>query len=373
MEIKDVSSKTLNLFIVNAALLCITGLIFIYSASYMFAKEEFGNSAYFFLRQLTYVLVSIGFCFLLAKTKFSFWYKHSLKINFLCTLLIVLTLIPSIGFSSKGSARWLHLGFMNLQPGEFAKYSVLLSSVYFFHHFKFWTNRQKIIYFFILTGPLFFLIIQPDFGMFVICLVNLLFVCFLSSFPRKWFYSIVSAGLLLVVSTALIAPYRVRRLLVFMNPWEDPQNSGFQIIQSFLAFAQGGLIGSGIGNSKEKLFYLPEAHNDFIFSVMGEEMGLIGLFLIILLFGSFLYLGFRLALTVENKTKSLFAVAAIFTIVLQAILNMGVVLGLLPTKGLNLPFISYGGSSLLANAILLGLFFSILTKKNQESNYETAE
>ncbi len=332
----------------------------IYSSSYMFAKEEFGNSVHFLLKQLIFIIVGSGVCFVISKSKFNFWYKHSLKINVFFGFLILLTFIPSVGLALKGSSRWLKIGFFGIQPGEFTKYSILLASVYFFHQFPFWEKKQRIQNLIMLTFPMLLLIFQPDFGMFVLCMVNILFVCFMSQFPRKWFYSILLTGVIGMIGILFAAPYRVKRLLSYLDPWTDPQNSGFQIIQSFLAFALGGFSGAGIGNSQEKLFYLPEAHNDFIFSVIGEELGFIGVILLIALFVTFIYTGFRLSLKLQNHTKSLFGIAVVFAIGFQAALNMGVVLGLLPTKGLNLPFISYGGSSLLANAILLGLFFSIL-------------
>ncbi len=336
------------------------GLGMIYSSSYMFAKEEFGSSYHFFLKQFIFLIVGGGVCYTLSLSKFNFWYKHSLKINVFFGFLILLTFIPQVGLALKGSSRWIKLGFLGIQPGEFAKYSILLSSVYFFHQFPFWDKNQRIKNLVMLTFPMILLIFQPDFGMFVLCMVNILFVCFMSQFPRKWFYSILLSGVIGMIGILFAAPYRVKRLLSYLDPWNDPQNSGFQIIQSFLAFALGGVSGAGVGNSQEKLFYLPEAHNDFIFSVIGEEMGFIGILFLITLFVFFIYTGFRLALKLQNSTKSLFGITVIFSIGFQAVLNMGVVLGLLPTKGLNLPFISYGGSSLLANAILLGLFFSIL-------------
>ena len=154
------------------------------------------------------------------------------------------------------------------------------------------------------------------------------------------------------------ADYRVKRILVFLDPWSDPKNSGFQIIQSFLAFAQGGITGQGLGNSNEKLFYLPESYNDFIFSVIGEELGFMGVVGGAFLFLGFIYLGFKLALSLRSRLSSLLVSSIVFNIGIQAFLNMGVVLGLLPTKGLNLPFISYGGSSMVANLAALGLVFS---------------
>jgi cell division protein FtsW len=201
---------------------------------------------------------------------------------------------------------------------------------------------------------------QPDFGTFAISAMIVTFIAFLSHFPRKLFWSATAFGFVSAVALLFAAPYRVKRILVFLDPWKDPKNAGFQIIQSFLAFANGGITGQGLGNSNEKLFYLPEAYNDFIFSVVGEELGLAGVIVGVVLFLTFIFFGFRIALGLKSRLAGMMASAVVFCIGFQAFLNMGVVLGVLPTKGLNLPFISYGGSSMVANLAALGLIFSAL-------------
>jgi cell division protein FtsW len=155
----------------------------------------------------------------------------------------------------------------------------------------------------------------------------------------------------------------MKRLLVFLDPWKDPRGSGFQVIQSFLAFANGSFFGQGLGNSNEKLFYLPEAYNDFIFSVVGEELGFLGVIVTVIMFMSFIFIGFKMAITLKSRVGTILLSATIFAIGFQAFMNMGVVLGVLPTKGLNLPFISYGGSSMVANLGALGLVFACLKIK----------
>jgi cell division protein FtsW len=345
-------------------MIVLVGIIMVYSSSYIYSKEVIGSSTHFLFKQLFFLFLGGCIAFVLSKTKFSFWYENSYKLNIAANFLLMLTLTP-LGLSIKGSNRWLNFGGLNLQPGEFVKYTVLLSAVYFFTNLKNYSRNDKILYSMHLIIPLGLLIIQPDFGTFSISAILIAFVCFLSDFPRKYFYSavIVGAGSLFAILVA--APYRVKRLLTFLDPWADPQNSGFQIIQSYLAFANGHIFGQGIGNSNEKLFYLPEAYNDFIFSVLGEEIGLVGVFGVIALFAIFMYLGFKLALTNRGKINTIFVASIVFTIGFQAFLNMAVVLGLLPTKGLNLPFISYGGSSLMANLLAIGLMFCALTNKSQ--------
>jgi cell division protein FtsW len=192
------------------------------------------------------------------------------------------------------------------------------------------------------------------------------FVGFMSSFPRRYFYCSLFIGGLAGIFILFYKAYRVKRLLTYLDPWKNAQGSGFQIIQSYMAFANGSLFGQGLGNSNEKLFYLPEAHNDFIFSVIGEEIGFIGVFLIVCLFIAFIYFGFKLVLQVRDRIGLILGASIVFVLGLQALLNMGVVLGLLPTKGLNLPFISYGGSSLICNFFGIGLLLSVIKGYRQE-------
>jgi cell division protein FtsW len=260
------------------------------------------------------------------------------------------------------------LGFIGIQPGEFIKYTIALVAIPFFEEFDKSTTKQIINRAFVILLPLVLLVMQPDFGTFSISFLVLVFVGFYSSFNRKYFYLSSAVGVVCAGITLISQPYRVARLLTFLDPWKNPQGSGFQIIQSYMGFANGALFGKGLGNSHEKLFYLPEAHNDFIFSVIGEELGFIGVFFLVCLYAVLIYQGFRIGLEIEKKWYRLLVLTVTFTIGLQATLNMGVVLGLLPTKGLNLPFISYGGSSLLSNLFALGILFSAVTSWIKSQN-----
>lgn len=351
-------------FLVDTTLIVLVGIIMVYSSSYMFAKENAGSSTHFFFKQVIYLLIGATAAVVLSKTKLSFWYKNIYKINAVSTSLLVLTMTP-LGLSVKGSQRWLDLGAFSIQPGEFVKYTAMIAAITYFNNWIKYSRNDKLLYALNLVVPLCVLIIQPDFGTFGITALLIAFICFLSDFPRKLFYSAVTLGTVAGVGILISAPYRVKRLLVFMDPWADPRGDGFQIIQSFLAFANGRIFGQGIGNSHEKLFYLPEMYNDFIFSVIGEEAGFLGVLFVVAAYLVFIYLGFKLALTVKSKINTQLVAGIIFAIGFQAFLNMAVVLGLLPTKGLNLPFISYGGSSLVSNLIALGLMFSALTVKSQ--------
>ena len=362
-----VIDKNKKYFLINISLIVIIGIIMIYSASYIYAKEAFGSSTFFFFKQITYVLIGCLAGFLISKTKMTFWFKYIYIVNGITSFMLFLTMTP-LGVSIKGSQRWLSFGAFSFQPGEVVKYTVCLSSIFFFYMYDKYSLKEKLLNSLHFLIPLILFLLQPDFGTFTITALLVAFTCFLSEFPRKYFYSLFVMGLIAGSGLLISAPYRVKRLLVFLDPWSDPQNSGFQIIQSYLAFANGHLFGQGIGNSNEKLFYLPEAHNDFILSVVGEELGFIGVLVLVVLFMSFTLLGFKLALSARSRINKQIIAAMVFSISIQAFLNMGVVLGLLPTKGLNLPFISYGGTSVICNLIAIGTIFSCLSYKSQISD-----
>ncbi len=336
----------------------------VYSASYIYAKENFGSSTHFAVKQLVFLILGAGVALVASKTKMSFWFRNIYLFNGVVTFLIFLTHTP-LGISIKGSQRWLNIIGFNFQPGEMMKYTACLTAIYYFNRFDFYSTKEKFLNSLHFIVPMLLLLAQPDFGSFSIIAIIVCFAAFISDFPRKLFYGglvVVNSGVLVML---FAAPYRVRRLMVFLDPWKDPQNSGFQIIQSYLAFANGHVFGQGIGNSNEKLFYLPEAHNDFILSVLGEELGLFGVLCVVMLFLGFTFLGFKLALATKSKINQQIVACLIFAISIQAFLNMGVVLGLLPTKGLNLPFISYGGTSFICNIWVIGMIFSAISEKSQ--------
>ena len=352
--------KLTNYFLINVFFLTLFGVIMVFSASYMYATENMGNSYFFLYKQLIFIVMGLSVALIFSKLKILYLYKQAYKINAFFGLLITMTLIPGVGVMMKGSKRWLNLGFMNLQPGEFLKYTLMLAAIRYFENFNNYTPKQRVLYLAGLVYPLAIFVLQPDFGTFFICSMIIGFIAFLSSFPRKYFYSIMVMGFIGAFGILISAPYRVKRLLTFLDPWKDPRGSGFQVIQSFLAFANGSFFGQGLGNSNEKLFYLPEAYNDFIFSVVGEELGFIGVISVAIMFVSFIFIGFKMAISLKSRVGSIMVSTIIFAIGFQAFMNMGVVLGVLPTKGLNLPFISYGGSSMVANLAALGLVFACL-------------
>lgn len=365
MEAHD-SKISLKIFYLLLASLCLFGLTMVYSSSYIYSKEILGSPGILFFKQLLYFICGIGLVFFLSKTKFSFWINRSSYFQSFSFLLILLSLLPGLGREFNGASRWIGLGGITFQPSELLKISCIFYGLYFFENFFNWSPKQKLKKSFLLFVPMILLLLQPDFGSFALCTMNLFLICFFSKFSRKYFYTSLGFSVSLGMALIASAPYRLDRITSFLNPWQDPQKTGYQLIQSFYSFASGGWFGEGIGNSKEKLFYLPEAYNDFIFSVIGEELGFIGLGLIILLFLTFLAMGVHLALKAPERLKTIVMATIILSIGFQGIVNLGVVLGLLPTKGLNFPFVSYGGSSLIANFIGIGLFLSCLKQESEQ-------
>jgi cell division protein FtsW len=352
--------KLTNYFLINVFFLTLFGVIMVFSASYMYATENMGNSYFFLYKQLIFIALGLIVALIFSKLKILYLYKQAYKINAFFAFLLTLTLVPGIGVMMKGSKRWLNIGVMNLQPGEFLKYTLMLAAIRYFENFNNYSPKQRVLYISGLVYPLAIFVLQPDFGTFFIAAMIIGFIAFLSSFPRKYFYATLVMGFIGASGILVSAPYRVKRLLTFLDPWKDPRGSGFQVIQSFLAFANGAFFGQGLGNSNEKLFYLPEAYNDFIFSVVGEELGFIGVIATAIMFVSFIFIGFKMAISLKSRVGGIMVSTIIFAIGFQAFLNMGVVLGVLPTKGLNLPFISYGGSSMVANLSALGLIFACI-------------
>jgi cell division protein FtsW len=276
----------------------------------------------------------------------------------LCAIALVLVLVPGIGVERGGARRWLVLGSFSLQPSEFAKLAVVLFLAR-------WVSRRReilseswtaLLPALAIVGALDVLVLlQPDFGAAVILTALLLFMLFVGGARPAHVMTLGAGGAVALVAVAVTAPYRVKRLLTFFDPWEDSLGSGFQLVQSLIAFGSGGWRGVGLGQSRQKMFFLPEAHTDFIFALIGEELGLIGALAVLFLFAVIGFRGFRVAARHPDPFASLLAFGVTSVIVLSVVVNVGVVLGLLPTKGLPLPFLSYGGSALLGAMLEVGV------------------
>jgi cell division protein FtsW len=338
------------------------GIVMVYSASSALALKKFGSSYFFIKKQALFALV--GLMALVAGRHFPYRALRLLAypaiVGTLCLLLAVL--LTGWGHTAGGATRWLRLGSFTLQPSEIARLALILYLAYSMSK-KQERIREFAIGFVPHVAVLMVLIVpimlQPDFGSVVILMLIAGVMLFAGGVPLR---HLALAGLAMApVGSYLLlsADYRVKRLMSFLNPWEYPTSEGYQTIHSLMAFGSGGIWGAGIGKSLQKLFYLPEPHTDFIFSVIGEEFGLVGVTLIILLYGLIIWRGLAIARQIADPFGALLAFGLTTAIALQVCINMGVTLGLLPTKGLTLPFLSYGGTSLVVNMAAIGVLMNI--------------
>lgn len=343
------------------------GFVMVYSSSFIFAQERFKDGLYFFKRHLMFSVVGMatfvaGWRLPLEKLR-----PNTKRIYLLALVALVCVLIPGIGHKVGGARRWISIFGFTFQPAEFAKLAVMLFvATQLSRKLGQQDNfRTGFLTYFIGAVPLYFLLLmQPDFG--TVALLLCTTFCMLLASGVRVKYLVTSVALLVPTASILIftSPYRKARVLGFLDPWSDPAHKGFQIIQSFIAFYSGKFFGVGLGNSREKLFYLPEAHNDFIFAVVGEELGLLGVLFFVALFLTIVMRGLKAVERLEQPFERGLAAGITACIGLQAFFNMGVVLGLLPTKGLPLPLISYGGTSLIVTLFMLGLLAQLAEKSD---------
>lgn len=349
-----VKRKVDILLVISVLTLSIFGLIMIYSASYVWSEYKF-NTPYKFVRnQGTFFLIGVIIMYIVSKINYNYYYKYSKIILLSCILLLILVLIPGIGTVRNGSRSWFGIGSFGIQPSEFTKLALIIFTS------KYLTTHKKMFPVMILTLLIFGIImLQPDFGTGTIIVMTIFGILFVNGMQMKLIFKLGLVGVVGVVILVLIAPYRLSRILSFLNPWSDPLGSGFQIIQSLYAIGPGGLFGLGFGNSIQKHFYLPEPQTDFIFSIISEEFGFVGILLIASLFIILIYSGIRIALNTKDKFAKNLAFGIIFGISFQAVLNLMVVVGLIPVTGVTLPFLSYGGSSLLISLASVGILLNI--------------
>ena len=358
--------RRLDIILLFSALALVgIGIVMVYSTSAIIAGDRFGDPYYFLKRQALYA--AIGFVLMLSMM---FLPHETLKriaypILIFSVLLLMVVLIPGIGHRSGGAMRWLKLQSFSFQPSEFAKLGLVIFLAYLLAK-----KEEKIRSFsfgflppVLLSGLVIALVMkEPDFGAAFFLTIMVFLLLFVSG--ARVIYIAGAFLIAIPVAYALLmnVGYRYKRLMSFIRPWEDPSGTSFQIVQSFLSFGSGGLFGLGLGEGRQKLFFLPAPHTDFIFSVIGEELGLVGAMVVVLLFFILTLRGIQIGLSLEDRFGAYLALGITLMISLQAVINMGVVLGLLPTKGLTLPFISYGGTSLIANLAGVGMLIQLSTR-----------
>lgn len=348
--------KNTFFFILSIILICLFGLLMVYSASYVWSDYKFHDPFKYLKNQALFLVLGLILMNIISKIDYHIYLKYSKKIFLVCLVLLVLVLL--FGTERNGSKSWFGIGSFGIQPSEFMKLGlvILVSNILAFHKL----NDKLIFKILCLTVLVFGLImLQPDFGTGVIILMGIVGLLFVGGTSMKFFGKLGIMGVAAFVVLIASAPYRIKRILSFLNPWEDPLGSGFQIIQSLYAIGPGGLLGFGLGNSRQKHFYLPEPQTDFIFSIISEEFGFLGILLIGILFTIIIICGVKIALNCKDLFGKFLAFGIIFQIAFQTILNLMVVVGLIPVTGVTLPFLSYGGSSLMITLMSMGILLNI--------------
>lgn len=350
-----------SIFMVTFLLLCI-GTIMIYSSSAIHAYERMGDSLLFLKRHLLFLVV--GFVALITSISFDYnvLKRYSRPIIFLAIILLALVLVPSIGSQVGGARRWFRVWRFSFQPSEMAKLALIIYLADFLSRKAPYIGSftSTLLPLLCVSGAVMGLIlVQPDLGTVIVIAAFTLILLFIAGIKWEYILGLLSLSLPALYLLIFRVPYRWRRIQIFFNPWQDPRGTGFQIIQSFLALGSGGIFGIGLGMSRQKLFYLPEAHTDFIFSIIGEELGLIGTLSVTILFIVLIFQGMRVAFKAKDSFGRYLSLGIVSMIALEVIINIGVSVGALPTKGLPLPLISYGGSALVFHMIAIGLLLNV--------------
>jgi len=343
----------------------VLGLVMVGSASINIAAETVGSPFFYFIRQLIFAAIGVMIAWGVISIRLSFWQRHSALLLMMGIILLVLVLIPGIGREVNGSRRWLPLGPVNIQVAELIKlFSIIYIADYLQRH-----HGQLKGSFFKVLAPLFLiavaaglLIVQPDLGSVVVILSTVLAMLFLGGARLDVFAALTALLGLIFTLAVYLAPYRMARMQSFMDPWADPYNTGFQLTQALIAFGRGDWLGVGLGSSMQKLSYLPEAHTDFLYSILAEELGLIGAMSVLVLFTLFIWRALAIGRAAERAGQvfgSQIAYGIGIWLGLQACVNMGVNMGVLPTKGLTLPLMSYGGSSLVIACVAIAILLRV--------------
>jgi cell division protein FtsW len=341
------------------------GLVMVYSASIAIAERQAGYPYYYLVRQGIYVLLGSALGLAALRVPLIVWRAAGPVLLFGSIALLSLVLLPGVGHSVNGSLRWFDVGPFRVQPSELAK---LFTVVYLAGYLV--RRREELRTRFsgflkpmaLLVTISVLLLLEPDYGAAVVLFATALGMVFLGGVPLGRFFGWVALGVVAMVAMVVVAPYRLQRLTTFMDPWNDPFNTGFQLTQALIAVGRGGWLGVGLGASVQKLFYLPEAHTDFVVAVLAEELGFVGLLGLVGLFAFVVWRAFDIARWAERRGEEFGAFVAYgvgLGIALQALVNVGVNLGALPTKGLTLPLMSYGGSSILGTCLGIGILLRV--------------
>lgn len=351
------------LFIASVAVLLTFGLIMVYSASSITAYNDFHDAAYYVKRQAMFMVIGIIACIACAKIPYRFWCNPTVfVVLWFITVLLLTATAFGLGVSALGAERSIMIAGFALQPAEFAKIVILMTCASLFelwHEGKFEFKHFIGILAVATLVPLILIYRQPDLGTAIILAVGFLALCLLAQVPLKPIAIIIGVLVLYVVFACVTQPYHLERIITMFDPWVDPQGDGYQSVQSLYAFGSGGLFGTGLGLSRQKYLYLPYAHTDFIFAIVGEELGFIGAAALVVIFGVFIFAGIQISRRASDLYGCYIAGSMTVMVGFQACVNMACVCGIAPVTGKALPFISYGGSSLMATMIIVGLILSV--------------
>lgn len=338
------------------------GIIMVYSASAVMSYQEQGDWYYYTKRQLLFAILGIMAMFFTMNVDYWVWKKWAKAGLFVCFALLLIVLIPGVGLVRNGAQSWLGIGAFSIQPAEFMKLAMIAFLA------KYLSEKQRgIVHFWKgLVPPLFIvglafglIMLQPDLGTGAVMVGTSMIVIYAAGARMKHLFGLAAVGAVGFVGMILAAPYRIQRITSFLDPWSDPLGAGFQLIQSLYAIGPGGLMGLGLGMSRQKYAYLPEPQTDFIFSILAEELGFIGGATVLTLFMLLFWRGMRAAITAPDLFGSLLATGIIAMIAVQVVINIGVVTGMFPITGITLPFISYGGSSLTLMLTAMGVLLNV--------------
>lgn len=336
------------------------GVVQVYSSSYVFAIETYNDGLFFFKRQAIFALLSIVLMFAAVRIPFEWIRKYAWMSWFAAAGLVCLTFIPGLGVKVGGAYRWIQLPFgLRVEPAELLKLGFVFLLATFIARYNGFQLKRMMTWSLAVAIPLLLLLRQPDFGTFALIMTvgfGLLF-----AFGLPWSVIVVSVSAAIPVFYFLVmnVAYRKARVMAFLDPWSEAHQKGFQAIQSMLSFHAGGIWGTGLGQGQGKLFFLPEAHTDFTLAVLGEEMGFVGVLVVMSLFSYLVFRCFQLSLKTEDRFKKAMALGMALTFGFTVVINAGMSMGLLPTKGMALPFLSYGGSSLVASCLMFGLMLNL--------------
>ena len=361
---KRIEGYDLIILLMTVALTCF-GIVMVYSASSVMAAKKFNDGFYFLKRQGIFAILGFAMMAIAMRIDYQQWRRLAVPLLMACLVLLVLVFVPGIGGKVKGASRWLRFPGFNFQPSELAKMALIIYMAYSLdkkqEKLKFFSTGF-LPYMVVLAIMIAILLLQHDLGASLTLGAVALSMLFIAGSRPRYILGMFVMAVPFLYYAILTKSYRLARIKVFLNPWQDPTNTGFQIIQSWLGFGIGGIFGQGLGEGKQKLFYLPEAHTDFILSVVGEELGFIGVIVIAAMFFLLVQRSFRVALQAEDDFGRFLAFGIAVLLGIEGFVNMGVVTGLLPTKGLALPFISYGGSSLIVSLFAVGVLLNVSSR-----------